>query len=155
MLWPMEQSSAATTFSHLGICVSDLERSLRFYCEALGFSAAESHVVGDEFGRLMELEGVALRSQFVRRDGVAIELLQYSSPAVVGEPVRRPMNQLGLTHLSVRVDDVEAVAAAVARLGGTVVTGTRTTFDLAGTTLDFVYCTDPDGVRIELMKIPG
>ena len=28
------------------------------------------------------------------------------------------MNQLGLTHLSVRVDDVDAVAATVERLGG-------------------------------------
>jgi lactoylglutathione lyase len=103
----------------------------------------------------MELDGVSLRSQFVRRDAVAIELLQYTTPEVIGEPVRRPMNQLGLTHLSVRVDDVDAVAATVERLGGTVVTGTRTTFDLSGTTLDFLYCTDPDGVRIELMRIPG
>jgi catechol 2,3-dioxygenase-like lactoylglutathione lyase family enzyme len=145
----------ATTFSHLGICVSDLERSMRFYCEGLGFVAAESHTVGDEFGRLMELDGVALRSQFVRGDSVAIELLQFSSPDPVGEPVRRPMNQLGLTHLSVRVDDVDAVAATVESLGGTVVTGTRTTFDLPGHTLDFVYCTDPDGVRIELMHLPA
>ncbi len=144
-----------TTFSHLGICVSDLERSLRFYCEGLGFVAAESHAVGDEFGRLMELDGVVLRSQFVRRDAVAIELLHFTTPDQIGEPVRRPMNQLGLTHLSIRVDDVDAVAATVERLGGTVVAETRTTFDMAGTTLDFVYCTDPDGVRIELMKIPG
>jgi predicted enzyme related to lactoylglutathione lyase len=54
--------------------------------------------------------------------------------------------------LSIRVDDVDAVAEMVERLGGTVVAATRTTF---GTTLDFVYCTDPDGVRIELMNIPG
>jgi len=47
----------ATTFSHFGICVSDLERSLRFYCEALGFASAESHTVGEEFGPLMELDG--------------------------------------------------------------------------------------------------
>jgi catechol 2,3-dioxygenase-like lactoylglutathione lyase family enzyme len=144
-----------TTFSHLGICVSDLERSLRFYCEALGFAPAESHVIGDEFGRLMELDGVALRSQFVRRDGMAIELLHYTSPEAIGDPDRRPMNQLGLTHLSLRVDDVDAVAAAVESLGGTIVVGTRTTFDLAGIPLDFLYCTDPDGTRIELMNIPG
>jgi catechol 2,3-dioxygenase-like lactoylglutathione lyase family enzyme len=150
-----EEITMATTFSHLGICVSDLERSLRFYCEALGFLPAESHSVGDEFGPLMELDSVSLRSQFIRRDGVAIELLHFTSPDQAGEPVRRPMNQIGLTHLSVRVDDIDAVAARVESLGGTVVVGTRTTFDLAGTPLDFVYCTDPDGVRIELMNIPG
>jgi catechol 2,3-dioxygenase-like lactoylglutathione lyase family enzyme len=144
-----------TTFSHLGICVSDLERSLRFYCEALGFVSAESHVIGDEFGRLLELDGVALRSQFVRRDGMAIELLHFTSPEPIGAPDRRPMNQLGLTHLSLRVDDIDTVAAAVESLGGTIVVRTRTTFDLAGTPLDFLYCTDPDGTRIELMNIPG
>jgi lactoylglutathione lyase len=151
----MEETTMTTTFSHLGICVSDLERSLHFYCEALNFVPAESHAVGNEFGALMELDGVVLRSQFVRRDGVAIELLHFASPGAVGAPLRRPMNQLGLTHLSVRVDDVDAVAATVERLGGTVVAGSRTTFDVGGTSLDFVYCTDPDGVRIELMNIPG
>jgi catechol 2,3-dioxygenase-like lactoylglutathione lyase family enzyme len=144
-----------TTFSHFGICVSDLERSLRFYCDGLGFTAAESHTVGPEFAALMELEGVALRSQFLRRDGLAIELLYYSSPEAMGPSERRPMNQLGLTHLSVRVDDVDEVAGILESLGGSVVAGTRTTFELGGSVLDFVYCTDPDGVRIELMHLPG
>jgi hypothetical protein len=35
------------------------------------------------------------------------------------------------------------------------VRGTRTTFDLGESALDFVYCTDPDGVRIELMDLGG
>ena len=145
----------ATTFSHLGICVSDLERSMRFYCEGLGFVAAESHTVGQEFGPLMELDAVALHSQFVRRDALSIELLSFSSPHPVGEGVRRPMNQLGLTHLSLRVDDVDGTASTIERLGGTVVRSTRTTLDMPGVELDFLYCTDPDGVRIELMRLPG
>ena len=68
------------TFSHLGICVSDLERSMRFYCEGLGFELAQSHTVGREFGRLMEVDDVVLQSRFVRRDGVSIELLHFDSP---------------------------------------------------------------------------
>jgi catechol 2,3-dioxygenase-like lactoylglutathione lyase family enzyme len=143
------------SFSHLGICVSDVERSLRFYCEALGFEAAEVHHVGNEFGRLMELDDVQVESRFVRGHGMAIELLCYQSPGHIGEPVRRPLNQLGLTHLSVRVDDVDAVAANVVACGGVVLAETRTTFEMGTTTLDFVYCTDPDGIRIELMRLPG
>jgi catechol 2,3-dioxygenase-like lactoylglutathione lyase family enzyme len=27
----------STSLSHLGLCVSDLERSLRFHCDGLGF----------------------------------------------------------------------------------------------------------------------
>ncbi|MGO9027396.1 MAG: VOC family protein [Acidimicrobiales bacterium] len=143
------------SFSHLGICVADLDRSLRFYCEGLGFELADSHHVGEEFGALMEVEGVSLESRMIRRDGVTVELLSFTRPGHTGDPVRRPMNQLGLTHLSLRVDDVDGVAASIEALGGDVVRSTRTTFDLGSARLDFVYCTDPDGVRIELMDLPG
>jgi lactoylglutathione lyase len=139
------------SFSHLGICVSDLDRSLRFYCEGLGFEPTQLHQVGAEFGTLMEIEGVAVRSQFLRRDHLSIELLFYDAPGHVGPAERRPVNQLGLTHLNFRVDDVDAVAARVRELGGKVLDHTRTTF---GPEMDFVYCTDPDGTRIELMKLP-
>jgi lactoylglutathione lyase len=142
------------TFSHLGICVSDLERSLRFYCDGLGFELVQAHTVGPEFGRLMEVDDVVLQSRFVRRDGVSIELLHFDSPGHSGEPVRRPMNQLGLTHLSLRVDDLDLVGAMIESLGGSVLSDTRTTMGSAEAVLDFVYCTDPDGVRIELMHLP-
>jgi len=141
------------TFSHIGICVSDLERSVRFYCEGLGFELVQSHTVGAEFGPLMEVDEVVLQSRFVRRDGVSIELLHFDSPGHSGEAVRRPMNQLGLTHLSLLVEDLDVVADVIESFGGAVVRSTRTTFG-SGDTLDFVYCTDPDGVRVELMHLP-
>jgi lactoylglutathione lyase len=143
------------SFSHIGVCVANLDRSVRFYCDGLGFELVQSHTVGEEFARLMEVEGVVLQSRFVRRDGVSIELLHFDAPGHTGTPVRRPMNQLGLTHLSVRVDDVDTTAATVEAFGGTVLTATRTTFGSDPVALDFVYCTDPDGVRIELMRLPG
>jgi lactoylglutathione lyase len=146
---------APTTFSHFGICVSDLDRSLRFYCEALGFERAETHEIGQEFARLMEFEEVALTSQFIRRGETAIELLSFETPATEGDPVRRPVNRLGLTHLSFRVEDVQAVAKRIAELGGEVIEHTRTTMEFGDVALEFVYCTDPDGVRIELMDLGG
>ena len=140
------------TFSHLGICVSDLDRSLAFYVGALGFEPYESHEIGNDFARLLEIDGdVTLRSRFLRRDGVSIELLHFTTPAADGAGVRRPINKLGLTHLSLRVDDVDGVAAAIKAHGGEVLEHTRTTL---GEQLDFLYCTDPDGTRIELMSLP-
>jgi lactoylglutathione lyase len=65
------------------------------------------------------------------------------------------MNRLGLTHLSFRVRDLDAVAQAVTSNGGVVHDATRTTFGTGADALDFVYCSDPDGVRIELMRLPG
>jgi len=147
----MDDSGAA--FSHFGICVSDLERSLAFYCGALGFEKAESHEIGTEFAALMDLPDVAVTSQFIRRGPTAIELLAFRDPSPFGERTRRAVNQLGLTHLSFRVEDVPATAARIVELGGSIVESSRTTIDLGGTALEFLYCTDPDGVRVELMDL--
>jgi len=142
-------------FSHFGICVSDLERSLAFYCGAFGFEKAESHAIGSEFAGLMDLPDVEVTSQFIRRGPTAIELLAFSEPAPFGERQRRAVNQIGLTHLSFRVRDVAATTERIVALGGAVVESSRTAIDLGGTALEFVYCTDPDGVRVELMDLGG
>jgi lactoylglutathione lyase len=94
-------------------------------------------------------------SQFIRKGTTAIELLAFSEPTPFGDRERRAVNQLGLTHLSFRVGDVNAVAAKVVELGGAIVETSRTTLDFGGTPLEFVYCTDPDGVRVELMDLNG
>jgi catechol 2,3-dioxygenase-like lactoylglutathione lyase family enzyme len=98
---------------------------------------------------------VVLRSEFLRRDATTIELLQFESPGHTGDGARRPVNRLGLTHLSVRVADVGAAAARIAQVGGVVLDGTRTTFGEGDSLMDFVYCTDPDGTRVELLRLPG
>ena len=54
-----------------------------------------------------------------------------------------------------RVQDVAATAARIVELGGAVVESSRTILDFDGTALEFVYCTDPDGVRVELMDLSG
>ena len=144
-----QKDSEAPRFSHIGMCVTDLEKSLRFYCGVLGFSVAESYDVGDEVAKTMELDTVKLRSQFIRRDdGISLELLYYDSPACFGSRDRRAMNQYGLTHLSFYVEDIQEVAAKVRDCGGQLHERTFTSIE----TMDLVFCTDPDGVRIELMQ---
>lgn len=136
-------------FSHVGICVSDLEKSLGFYRGALGFEPAESYEVGNEVTKTMELDGIALHSQFIRRpDGMTLELLAFDSPDCFGPRERRSMNQFGLTHLSFYVADIDATAQRIRECGGTVHEGTRTDTDA----ISLIFCTDPDGVRVELMQ---
>jgi catechol 2,3-dioxygenase-like lactoylglutathione lyase family enzyme len=137
------------SFSHIGICVADAVRTEQFYCEALGFVSAEAYNVGNEVSRTMELDGVKLLSKFLRRpDGISIELLYFDSPDCFGPRERRPMNQFGLTHLSFYVQDLEAALAKVREHGGTVHEHTRAELG----PLKLIFCTDPDGVRVELMQ---
>ena len=139
-------------FSHLGVCVSDLERSTRFYRDALGFEPAESFEVGEPFGTLLELDGVQLQSQFLRRDGMAIALLHFAAPGASTDAPNRTINRFGFTHLSFLVDDLDEAAARVEAAGGTVRRHTEVALDPSHR---FVYCTDPDGTRIELMQLAG
>jgi catechol 2,3-dioxygenase-like lactoylglutathione lyase family enzyme len=136
--------------------VSDLERSLRFYCDGLGFARAATYQVGKEFSQALEVEGDAsLVSQFVERDGVSLELLHYASPRVTGAPSAR-RNQLGFTHLSIAVEDVDAVARKLVECGGRLLPETRTAIRHPdGRRDEFVFVSDPDGLRVELMKLAG
>lgn len=143
---------ATVRFSHSGLCVSDLDVSLRFYTEGLGFDVAEGYDVGDEVAATLEVPlGVQLRSQMIVKDGTKIELLGWTSPAVHGAP-SQTRNHLGLTHLSFEVEDMPAIEARLVALGATVIESTRTHIDMGSATLDLLFLADPDGTRIELME---
>ena len=134
--------------SHFGLCVRDLSRSLRFWCDGLGFTAAERFEIGGEFGAALEVEGrVDCVSQFIRKDGLAIELLAYRSPGAIGAASAR-RNQLGLTHFSLYVDDVGAAAQQLVACGGKLLPATHT----ENAAIELLFVEDPDGVRVELMR---
>jgi catechol 2,3-dioxygenase-like lactoylglutathione lyase family enzyme len=152
----MHDPRTPARFSHSGICVTDIDRSMRFFDQAIGFAPAENYALSDHSDWLdivNELPGVKLRAQMVRSaEGNTIELLKMDSPECFGPRERRAMNRYGLTHLAFYVDDIDAVAAAVTANGGRTYPHTRSTFTSG---IEIMYCTDPDGVRVELMQTPS
>jgi catechol 2,3-dioxygenase-like lactoylglutathione lyase family enzyme len=139
--------------THVGICVSDLERSLRFYRDLLGFRQEhELEVAGEPSDTLLRLRGVALRAVYLVRDGVRIELLRFASPPPP-PPHTRVMNEPGLTHLSFRVADLDATLAALRAAGERVLEETVIRIPAAGAAACMVV--DPDGQVIELVQAPG
>ena len=140
--------------SHIGICVAALERSVRFYRDVCGFrERSRLEIEGAEAGRLLELPGGKLPAVYLERDGTRIELLYYPEVGHLPVDAPRPMNLAGLTHLSFRVDDVDATIVAVEDNGGRCLGATRIDHREFGTAAVFV--TDPDGMRIELLQAPG
>ncbi len=139
-------------FTHIGVCVSDPERSRRFYQDVFGFEpVSELAIDGGPTAQMMELDELELRCLFLERDGVRIELMHQQVPGTVGDGEATPMNRRGLTHFAFRVDDLDATLERVEAAGGRLLEQTR----IANP--DFkskVICVlDPDGVRIELVEI--
>jgi catechol 2,3-dioxygenase-like lactoylglutathione lyase family enzyme len=140
--------------SHVGLCVRDLERSLRFFCDGLGFDQVEGFELDNDsapgLDRSLEVPGrVRVVSQFVQNDTMKIELLHFVEPDVHGTP-SAVRNQVGLTHLSFYVDDLEAATQRLVDHGATVIEETR-----ASPGIDLLFLADPDGVRVELMVPPA
>jgi len=147
---------AVQRFSHLGLCVADLPRALAFYAEGLGFrEVSRLEIAGEAAETLLALPGVVLEAVYLERDGLRLELLHYRRPADTAADAAppRPMNAPGLTHLSLRVEDLDAVAEALAGLGGRVLRDTRT--HNPALRAGAVFVLDPDGTRIELVEAPG
>ncbi len=136
--------------SHLGICVSELERSLRFYRDGLGFEVSDRFDLDStqlpDLPASLEVESpVTVVSQMIVKGPLKIELLHYPGRDAQGVP-STSRGLLGLTHLSFTVADVDAAAARLCEFGGEIVDATRVNVGIA-----IVFLTDPDGTRIELM----
>lgn len=146
-------TSGVQYMMHVGVCVADLARSIRFYRDGLGFSeAGELTVEGEPTATMLALPpDLHLDAVYLDREGFRIELLSYPRPGTVGEAAARPMNALGLTHFALRVDDLDATIARLEELGGAMVEGSRIQNEAFGSELCFM--TDPDGVRLELVQV--
>jgi catechol 2,3-dioxygenase-like lactoylglutathione lyase family enzyme len=132
-----------TAFNHVGICVTDLERSRKFYEEVLQFRYWwELEAPEEGTGQLLQLPSpVGLKAVYLLRDGLVLELLYYDGAKA--KPFRtRVMNEPGLTHLSLSVGDIPAVLAKVAAHGGQVIEES----DMKAA----IIIRDPDGQLIEL-----
>ena len=71
------------SIDHINIVVSDLERSVRFYTELLGFlESRRAHLEGDWIESIVGLKGVAADVAFILAPAgePRIELLCYKTP---------------------------------------------------------------------------
>ena len=134
-------------FNHVGQCVTDLERSKRFYCELLDFAPdREIKPTDDLSAKLMSLTPpLTMTASYLVRDGLVLELLHYAAPGQTQPYEPRAMNQPGLTHLSLSVEDLDGVLARVGDYGGEVLADSNIG---AG-----VFIKDPDGQLVELLPM--
>jgi catechol 2,3-dioxygenase-like lactoylglutathione lyase family enzyme len=138
--------------SHVAIAAADLQASVRFYSEGLGFAPGPCFQSGDEVAAVSEVSPpVRMTSQYLTKDGFRLEVMGWETPPVHGE-ASQFRNQRGLTHLSFEVDDIVAIEERLLALGGRRLPDARVRVDRKPAPISLVFLTDPDGTRIELLQ---
>jgi glyoxylase I family protein len=141
---------------HTGITVSDIERSLVFWRDVLGFELSHrAHQKGELAEQITGVAGAEILIAVVKAPGHKIELLEYRAPSD-----RRQRNDLrpcdlGSVHVALTVENLDAVLKTIAASGWKAA-GTPQTLTVgpnAGKRV--IYVRDPDGTAVELMQIGG
>ena len=137
----------SAVINHVGCCVTDLKRARRFYEGALGFRyERELRPPEGISSQLLAIPPpLGLTAVYLLHGEFTLELLHYDRQGNP-EPRRRPLNEPGLTHISITVDNMGDVLDAVPRFGGRVRTETNIGVG--------VFVEDPDGQLIELLSAP-
>lgn len=136
--------------THVGVCVSDLERSIAFY-ESLGFRESQRLRFSDEVSaRILGLAESDVDLVYLDADGVRIELIWHRRLEVERGSEVRPMTRPGYTHLSIFTTRYDAACAAVTQNGGRILADTEVTFRWGNRG---IMAVDPDGSRIEFIEI--
>jgi lactoylglutathione lyase len=134
-------------YNHIGLVVSDLQRSRQFYEQVLGFRVWYEDAPAD--GAVAKLLGLApplgAKTCYLTLGECSHELIHFSAPQA--QVTRRPrsMDEVGLSHLSVSVGDIRSTAARAVECGGDIVEGS----DLGLALL----IRDPDGQLLELLSM--
>ena len=97
-------------YNHTGQVVADLERAKRFYQEVFGFQPwYEIHPREEDSAKLLGLTPpLGMTASYLTLDGFVLELMHFSEPGKVADVRRRSLDEPGLTHLSISVDDKTA-----------------------------------------------
>lgn len=145
------------SFNHSSITVSDLDRTIAFFVDGLGFELQSRGPRDPEIMRRMTgITGVDVEIAFVAGPGHRVELIQYHGPDDRGAVTPR-LCDVGAAHIAFDVEDMDA-AVTVAELHGLSVAGEVVTIDdgpNAGRRV--AYIRDADGITFEFLEIatPG
>ena len=144
------------TLHHTGLTISDLDRSLRFWRDALGMRVLfEQEKAGGYLEEIVGEPGAHVRMVHLAftDDGPRIELFQYLSPAG-GRHTQRPAD-IGFSHVCIACDDMEDRLDRLVAAGGVPFSGPVTIDTGANRGGRGLYLRDPDGHVVELFERPA
>ena len=151
----MSKSFRILGADHTGITVENLERSLAFWRDVLGFELSHTaHQTGELAREITGVVGAEIKLAVLKAlGGHKIELLEYLAPSDRKHVDLRPCD-VGSAHVALLVDDLDAVLNAIAASGWKAAGKPQTLKTGPNAGKRVVYVRDPDGTTIEFMQPP-
>ena len=138
---------------HTGLQVADLDRSLGFYRDLLGFELVfRWNPQAEYIGILVGYPGVDLHAAILKvpNSDTILELLEYRN--VARHPVDTGTANPGTAHTAYFVDDLDAMYERLVAAGVRAVSPPVTPTIGPNVGGRAVYLMDPDGIRVELIQ---
>ena len=137
---------------HIGLTVSNLEESLKFYVEFLGFKvlrmADESGVCIDNFSNLKNIKVKTVK--MVDPDNNMLELLHYDShPERPYNNMVRRITEIGCSHFALTISDLDSLYKRLMDEGIKFNYPVQISPDGK---VKVAFCRDPDGILIEMVE---
>ena len=141
---------------HTGITVSNLERSLDFWQNVLGFEFSHrAHQTSEMASQITGVAGAEIKLAVVKAPGGhKIELLEYLAPPDRKKDAHLRPCDVGHVHVAVTVENLDGILEKIATSGGKVAGKPQTLKTGPNAGKRVVYVRDPDGTTIEFMQMP-
>lgn len=142
---------------HIGITVSNLERSLKFYRELTDSELLlKSQMRGSALARATNLQKPEMRFCHLKIENTILELIEYQNP--VGRANERTIADAGFIHIGFELADVRRKYDELLSKGYEFTASPHTFSEEDGSPevvgATFVYLKDPDNNFIELVQAP-
>src|SRR6266403_2857429 len=139
---------------HTGFTVANLERSVAFWQDVLGFELSHrAHHTGELASEVTGVPGAEISIAVLKGYGHKIELLEYHAPADRKRVALRPCD-VGSVHVALIVENLDAVLSAIEASGWKAAGEPQTLKTGPNAGKRVVYVRDPDGTTIEFMQPP-
>lgn len=141
------------SIDHSAISVPDLQVALDFYCDLLGFEVEKESgwpKGASRVDRLLALPDSAARVVMIKLGETRIEVFEFESPVPASRPDSLRVSDHGITHLCLRVTEIEEEYARLVEAG---VEFNSPPLDV-GTSI-CAYGRDPFGNVIEFRQLAG
>ena len=135
---------------HTGIVVFDLDRSMHFYMEKLGFKVLKRmNESGSFIDQILGLENIEVTTvKMVIKNNQMIELLDFTMNKKVMK--EKNINDIGPTHLAFTVDDVDKMYSDFIGDGIEFISNPKISPDGYA---KVAFCKAPEGTFIELVEL--